>query len=119
MALGVAAALAAALCWTLASLLWRRLPTSLGAGQLNLLKNLLALAMLVLLGGCSRQEYQWGWYEVLPTTDQGASHLKFLMAGIGLTLALERAEYAEGVLLAPTRSRTPSTTTWGMPATTV
>ena len=46
MALGVAAALAAALCWTLASLLWRRLPTSLGAGQLNLLKNLLALAML-------------------------------------------------------------------------
>jgi drug/metabolite transporter (DMT)-like permease len=53
-ALGVAAALAAALCWTLASLLWRRLPTSLGAGQLNLLKNLLALAMLapvLLLGG--------------------------------------------------------------------
>jgi drug/metabolite transporter (DMT)-like permease len=40
-----AAALAAALCWTLASLLWRRLPTSLGAVQLNLLKNLLALAL--------------------------------------------------------------------------
>jgi drug/metabolite transporter (DMT)-like permease len=40
-----AAALAAALCWTLASLLWRRLPTSLGAAQLNLLKNLLALAL--------------------------------------------------------------------------
>jgi len=42
-----AAALAAALCWTLASLLWRRLPTSLSAARLNLLKNLLALAMLV------------------------------------------------------------------------
>jgi drug/metabolite transporter (DMT)-like permease len=40
-----AAALAAALCWTLASLLWRRLPTSLGAIQLNLLKNLLALGL--------------------------------------------------------------------------
>jgi len=44
---GVAAALAAALCWTLASGLWRRLPTSLAAAELNLLKNLLALGLLV------------------------------------------------------------------------
>jgi len=44
---GVAAALAAALCWTLASLLWRRLPTSLGAAQLNLLKNALGLVLLL------------------------------------------------------------------------
>lgn len=43
---GVMAALAAALSWTLASSLWRRLPTSLGARELNLLKNLLALGML-------------------------------------------------------------------------
>jgi drug/metabolite transporter (DMT)-like permease len=42
---GAAAALVAALCWTLASLLWRRLPTSLSATQLNLLKNLIALAL--------------------------------------------------------------------------
>jgi drug/metabolite transporter (DMT)-like permease len=53
--IGVLAALAAALCWTLASGLWRRLPTSLGPGQLNLLKNLVALALqlpllLVLVG---------------------------------------------------------------------
>lgn len=40
-----AAALAAALCWTLASLLWRRLPTSLSAARLNLLKNLLAFTL--------------------------------------------------------------------------
>jgi drug/metabolite transporter (DMT)-like permease len=39
------AALLEALCWTLASLLWRRLPTSLSAVQLNLLKNLLAVAL--------------------------------------------------------------------------
>ncbi len=39
------AALAAALCWTLASLIWRRIPTSLSGGQLNLLKNLIALAV--------------------------------------------------------------------------
>lgn len=46
MLIGVAAALGAALGWTLASSLWRRLPPSLGAARLNLLKNLLALAML-------------------------------------------------------------------------
>ena len=43
---GVLAALAAALCWTLSSSLWRQLPTSLTAGQLNLLKNWLALLLL-------------------------------------------------------------------------
>ena len=43
---GAVAALGAALCWTLASSLWRRLPTSLGAAELNLLKNLLALGLL-------------------------------------------------------------------------
>jgi drug/metabolite transporter (DMT)-like permease len=42
---GALAALAAALCWTLSSSVWRRLPTSLSAGQLNLLKNWLALAL--------------------------------------------------------------------------
>ena len=41
--IGVMAALGAALCWTLASALWRQLPTSLGPAQLNLLKNLVAL----------------------------------------------------------------------------
>ncbi len=43
MVIGVVAALAAALCWTLASSLWRRMPTALDAAQLNLLKNVLAL----------------------------------------------------------------------------
>lgn len=44
--IGVLAALAAALCWTLSSTLWRQLPTSLTAAQLNLLKNWLALPLL-------------------------------------------------------------------------
>jgi drug/metabolite transporter (DMT)-like permease len=43
----VAAGLAAAFCWALSSLLWRRLPTSLSAARLNLLKNLLAVALLL------------------------------------------------------------------------
>lgn len=45
MASGALAALAAALCWTLASSLWRRLRTSLSSARLNLLKNLLALTL--------------------------------------------------------------------------
>lgn len=47
MLIGALAALAAALCWTLASSLWRRLPTSLSGAELNLLKNWLALATLL------------------------------------------------------------------------
>lgn len=44
---GVLAALAAALCWTLASFCWRRLPSSLTAAELNLLKNALGLLLLL------------------------------------------------------------------------
>jgi drug/metabolite transporter, DME family len=44
---GVLAALAAAFCWTASSSLWRQLPTSLSAAQLNLVKNLLAVATLL------------------------------------------------------------------------
>ncbi|QCH15908.1 EamA family transporter [Synechococcus sp. CB0101] len=47
MLFGALAALAAALCWTLASGLWRRLSTSLSGAELNLLKNWLALVMLL------------------------------------------------------------------------
>ena len=50
---GVLAALAGALCWTLASSLWRRMPTALSASQLNLLKNGLALVFLLPLLGRS------------------------------------------------------------------
>ncbi len=39
------AALAAALCWTVATLLWRRLPTTWSARQLNLGKTLLAFLL--------------------------------------------------------------------------
>jgi drug/metabolite transporter (DMT)-like permease len=45
--LGALAGLGAAFCWTLASQIWRRLPTSLDAARLNLVKNLLASALLL------------------------------------------------------------------------
>lgn len=48
----------------------------------------IALLSLSILSGCSSDTYQWGWYEVLPFTPGGATHLKFLVGGAGLTLAL-------------------------------
>jgi len=45
--IGALAALVAALCWTVASSLWKRLPTSLSGSELNLLKNLLAVVVLL------------------------------------------------------------------------
>ena len=75
MAIGVAAALAAALCWTLASGLWRRLPTSLGPAELNLLKNLIALALQVpLLVGSA------------PTLPLGPTGLLLLSGVLGIAL---------------------------------
>jgi drug/metabolite transporter, DME family len=74
-AIGVAAALAAALCWTLASGLWRRLPTSLGPAELNLLKNLIALALqLPLLLGSA------------PALPLGAAGLLLLSGVLGIAL---------------------------------
>ena len=55
----VLAAFAGALCWTLASSLWRRLPTALSASQLNLLKNALALLLLLPLLGAFGVGSQW------------------------------------------------------------
>ncbi|WP_254995990.1 EamA family transporter [Cyanobium sp. Aljojuca 7D2] len=73
--MGVAAALAAALCWTLASGLWRRLPTSLGPAELNLLKNLIALALQVpLLVGSA------------PTLQLGPTGLLLLSGVLGIAL---------------------------------
>ena len=47
MLIGAVAALLAALCWTLSSGIWRRVPTSLSALQLNLLKNLIGSLTLL------------------------------------------------------------------------
>ena len=46
------------------------------------------LLWLLIIGGCSRTEYQWGWYEVLPTTLRGTDNLMFLLGGLRLTISL-------------------------------
>ncbi len=42
------------------------------------------LLSLLLLTGCS--DYQWGWYVLDPTTAQGQTNLKFLVAGFSETI---------------------------------
>ncbi len=64
------AALLAALCWTIASLLWRRIPTSLSGAQLNLLKNLIALAAQLPL------------LLLLPWRGEGAALLLLALSGV-------------------------------------
>lgn len=57
------------------------------------------LLLLAFLTGCGRQSYQWGWYEVLPFTPQGTSHLRFLIDGAGLTLALSAISLTASVII--------------------
>jgi glutamine transport system permease protein len=44
--------------------------------------------VLLLAGGCSSVEYQWGWYEILPMTPRGVTNLKFLLSGFRMTVIL-------------------------------
>ena len=48
----------------------------------------IAVAVSLSLAGCSSSSYDWGWFEILPTTEQGGDNLKFLIGGVWLTLAL-------------------------------
>lgn len=44
----------------------------------------LSIISVLLLTGCS--DYQWGWYVLDPTTEQGQTNLKFLIAGFNDTI---------------------------------
>lgn len=59
------------------------------------------LAVLtVLVAGCSTAgtEYQWGWYVFDPSLPKGASNLRFMLAGLGWTLAIAAAAIAFSVV---------------------
>lgn len=58
---------------------------------------LLALLWLPLLTGCG--EYEWGWYVIDPSTDQGWTNLKFLVGGLGDTLAVSLLSMLFAMLL--------------------
>ena len=60
---------------------------TMNRNQRNLLLTVTVL-LLLLLFSCKGATYNWGWYEILPSTDKGASNLKFLFSGIWLTVSL-------------------------------
>ncbi|PAU35930.1 amino acid ABC transporter permease [Vibrio coralliilyticus] len=55
------------------------------------------LATILLLTGCS--DYQWGWYVLDPSTEQGQTNLKFLSAGFYDTIAISLLSMALAMLI--------------------
>jgi polar amino acid transport system permease protein len=49
--------------------------------------------------GCSRAQYNWGWFEILPTTERGADNLRFLLSGVWMTLSLSLTAIFFSVLI--------------------
>jgi polar amino acid transport system permease protein len=58
----------------------------------------LLLACGLLLSGCGGN-YSWGWYAVLPTSDQGAANLRFLLSGAWLTVSISVVSICLSVLI--------------------
>lgn len=51
-------------------------------------RNLALVALVVLLlAGCG-QGYNWGWFVVSPWTEKGQTNIRFLLSGLGSTVAL-------------------------------
>ncbi len=59
----------------------------------------LCCAIGAILTGCSSSTYEWGWFEIMPTTDQGVANLKFLAGGVWLTLALSLTSISFSILI--------------------
>lgn len=59
----------------------------------------LVLLSLLLLAGCGQSNYSWGWYAVLPLTEQGTTNLKFLLGGAWLTVVISVISITFSVIL--------------------
>lgn len=59
----------------------------------------LVLAFVSALSGCTTSNYNWGWFEVLPTTQRGADNVRFLIGGVWLTLAISSISIFFSVLI--------------------
>nr|WP_240457351.1 amino acid ABC transporter permease [Vibrio neptunius] len=55
------------------------------------------MATTLLLTGCS--DYQWGWYVLDPSTEQGQTNLKFLSAGFYDTITISLLSMALAMLI--------------------
>ncbi|NRB04993.1 MAG: amino acid ABC transporter permease [Rhodobacteraceae bacterium] len=61
-------------------------------------RTLLALLLLIPLAGCSSSA-TWGWYVVDPSTPSGWTNVKFLISGMGSTIAVSVIAAAISILL--------------------
>lgn len=62
-------------------------------------RRLAAAAPLLALAGCGSGTYSWGWYVVLPTTQQGQTNIRFLLGGLGTTVSLALVAMTISILL--------------------
>jgi His/Glu/Gln/Arg/opine family amino acid ABC transporter permease subunit len=53
----------------------------------------------LVLAGCARTDYSWGWYVFNPLLSKGQINLKFMLAGLGATLAISFAAIVLSVIL--------------------
>lgn len=65
------------------------------------LRNVAIVISTLLLAGCgnSNSNYNWGWYVVSPITSQGQTNLKFLISGLGYTIAISLIAIVISVLV--------------------
>jgi polar amino acid transport system permease protein len=56
------------------------------------------LAALV-LAGCARTDYSWGWYIFNPWLPKGSSNLRFMLAGLSATIAVSVTAIVASVVL--------------------
>src|SRR5210317_305628 len=59
----------------------------------------LILVIAVTLTGCNSSSYEWGWFEIIPTTSQGASNLRFLAGVVWMTLSLSLTSIFFSILI--------------------
>ena len=57
------------------------------------------LFVIFFISACQGTQYNWGWYEILPSTAKGAGNLKFLLSGIWLTVQLSAISIFFSILL--------------------
>lgn len=60
---------------------------------------LLVVLPVFLLAACQGNDYQWGWYEILPFTPRGATNLKFMVSGLWLTVLMTLISISISVIL--------------------
>jgi len=51
------------------------------------------------MSGCTTTEYNWGWYEIMPSTEKGATNLRFLLSGMWLTISLSSVAIFFSILI--------------------